>query len=532
MRRLLPAIAAFLCGTTAAYADPVTLGITAAASWYASIGVAGQLLVQVGISLALSAAAFGISYLLAGSGRRQQQAEATPVDQGIELPEFSGLLRVRRVYGTVTVTGGVFFHKTVAVGGSAPNHWLLGLAVSEGICDSLVSVIINGIEVPLDIDGNPQVAPWYNPSGNYLKASFRSGTDTQAIDPIILSRFPSPPDDFYPDASDRVARWAEFRQRGVCTVVLDMMCGADRDEQTELWGAGGIPEIKLRVKGLHLYDRTDPNQDPDDSATWAWSENATVCIEDYLCAEIGGQVDRDAVADDASRVSAAIDAEWVPTLAGQERRGRVNGAVSSDESPVDVLSAMAMMNRGQITKAQGEYRIRSDRPAEAVATIWRGQWRDEISETNQPDKRAAISGVVAQFYPATRFGEAAETAYPGTALDEVDATRVTFRFGDSAAQVQRLGYAMLTENGVGRTVSGVFDVSVLVATGKDNRQIEVGDVVNWDPPSPYDDMAGLYRVDAIELRADFKVSLSLTGTTPTIITGWSTALETALEEAA
>jgi hypothetical protein len=82
------------------------------------------------------------------------------------------------------------------------------------------------------------------------------------------------------------------------------------------------------------------------------------------------------------------------------------------------------------------------------------------------------------------------------------------------------------------TISGVFDISVLVASGKANRQLEVGDVVNWDAPSPYDDMNGLYRVDALSINADFSVSLSLTGTTPDVIDGWSTDLETPLEAAA
>lgn len=533
MKRLALALLLLLASATAAQADPITAAITAVAGWYASIGVVGQLLVQVGIGLALSAASYGLSYLIGGGGKKQTQAEAQTVD-GIDIPEFSGLLRVRRVYGETTTTGGVFFNKTVAVGGSAPNHWLFGLTVSEGICERLMSLIINGVECELDISGNPITEPWYNVSGNKLSASFRSGTDSQAIDPIILSRFPSPPDDFYPGDAARVAKWTQFRQRGVCTVVLDLTCGADRDEHTELWGAGGIPDIKLRVRGLRVYDRTKPAQDANDPTTWTWSDNATVVIEDYLCAEIGGQIARAEIEDAQVKESIAIDAEWLPTLAGMERRGRVNGIVTSEESPIDVIGSMLQMNRGILRKSEGQYIVRSDRPAAAVSTIYKGQWLREgsISAQNEPDTRSEVSGIVAQFYAATRFGESSETAYPAAALDDPTSTRVTFRFGDSAAQVQRLSFNMLTENQIGKTVSGQFDISTLVATGKSNRLLEVGDVTNWDAPEPYDDMNDLYRIDSPSVNADFTVSLSLSGTTPNIINGWSTALETPLEEAA
>lgn len=523
----------WLAGVGAAHATGIETAILAVAGWYSTLGVTGQLLVSVGLSLALSAASYGISYLIGRGGKAQSQAQAEQA-QGISLPEYSGLLTVRRAYGEVTVTGGVFFNETVAVGGSAPNHWIFGLAISEGICDSLEAIIINGVECPIDISGNPIAEPWYNPSGNKLNTSFRRGTDTQAIDTIIAARFPSPPSDFYPDASDRVTRWTQFRQRGVCTVVLEMTVGADTDEHTELWGTGGIPELKLRVRGLRVFDRTKPEQDPDDASTWTWSDNATVVMEDFLCAGIGGQVDRDEIDDTLNAESIAIDAQWLPTLDGMERRGRVNGLVSSDESPIDVLSSMLQMNRGTLRKADGAYNIRSDRPATPVATIHRGQWlRDgTVTMQSETDTRATVDGVVLQFYPASRFGESAETAYPASALDDPNAARATFRFGDSAAQVQRLGFAMQEENDLGGTISGLFDISVLAATGKPNRLLEVGDVVWWDGGDPFDDMDGLFTVTGLEIASNFAVSLSLAGTSADIINGWNTGLETALDEVA
>ena len=536
--RWLIALFLLLVSTTAAHADPVSAiigAVTAVAQWYASIGVVGQLLVQVGVGLALTAASYGIQYLLGAAGQRQQQAAQD--DRGVQLPEFDSLLEAGRAYGTVTVAGGVFFHKTVtAAGKSAPNRWLFGLTLSYGVCDGLVSISINGVECFFGPDGNAVTAPWFDGSISYLKASFRSGTDDQAIDPLILARFASPPDDFYPDddSVSRTAKWAEFRQREVCTIVLDAEFGVSADHHTELWGVGGIPQFLIRLRGLRQYDRTDPAQSVSDPTTWTWTDTATIAIEDYLCADMGGQVERADLNDIAASESIGIDRGFVATLDGVEERGRVNGLVRSTESPIDVLSGMAQQNRATLSKAEGQYIIRADRPASPVATIHKAQWlrQGAISMQNEPDTRAKITGVVAQFYPAERYGQQAETAYPGTALDDETAERQTYRFSDSAAATQRLAFAAITENQLGKTISGTFDISVLAASGKANRQLELGDVVNWDAPAPYDDMNGLYRVDGLAINSDFSVSLKLSGTSPDIINGWSTDLETPLEEVA
>ena len=533
MERFSLVVLLWLAAISPANATGIEVAILAVAGWYASIGVVGQLLVQVGVGLALSAASYGLSYLIGGGGQRQQGAQQDA--QGTSLPEFDALLETCRAYGTVTTAGAVFFHKTVAdAASSGPDRWVFGLCLSEGICDSLVSVTINGAECFFGaaVGGiqNAVTAPWFDGSTAYMRASFRTGTATQVVDPIIAARFPSPPDEFYPGDATRAAKWSAFYQRGICTVVLDMDFGSSADNHAELWGVS-YPQILVRVKGLRQYDRTDPAQDPAVATTWTWTDTATIAIEDYLTCEIGGQLDRDLIAAGAAVESIAIDREYVPTLAGSEQRGRVNNLVYSTESPVAVLGDMAQMSRATIAPTEGEYVIRSDRPAEAVATIYKGQWRDQISMQNEPDTRSLISGVVAQFYPALRYGQSAETAYPATALNDQTAERVTFKFGDSAPAVQRLAYAMKTENNIGRTISGVFDVAALVASGKANRQLELADVVNWDAPSPYDDMNGLYRVDAISINSDFSVSLSLTGTSAAVINGWSTALETPFEAA-
>lgn len=539
MKRLL--LVALLLVATPAQAAPVAAAVAGVGAWYASIGVVGQFVVQIGVGLALAAASAGISYLLSGGGQRTSQAAgdstALASQSGVQDEERSGLLERRRLYGRQVVSGGIFFQKTIASGGTL-NRYVLGFTISDGICDALEAVIINGIEVLVDSVGNPQLAPWYDVTGNKFTVSFRSGANDQAMDPIIAARWPSPPADFHADddSATRIAKWAKFRQRGVSTVVIDMDFGTTADIHTSLWGAGGIPDIKFRVRGLKVYNALDINADPDDASTWAWSDNATLIEADWLRSDMGFGVTSAEIDWRSIKASAATDAEWVPTLAGIEQRGRINGVVIGSEANDSVLSSMALQNRALIRRSFGKYTIRADSTRDPVMTIHQGLIVGALSFQNEPDTRAAINRVVAQFAPADKFNQSAETVYEDAALIAIDGQtleqRLSLRFCDSSAAAQRLGYAQVTENRVGRTLTGSFDISVLIAPGKPNGQLlEAGDVSRiWF--AVYQAMNGLYTDTSIEIAQDFTVTLSLAGYDPAVIDGWTVALETPFEDAA
>lgn len=541
---LLVFVVLLIAITTPAQADPITATLFGTAF---AISIPGQIVsfaIATGISLAIGAAA---SYLGSGGGQRMEQAEqdngSLPSQMGVQIEERSGLLERRRIYGEQVVSGGVFFQKTIA-GTGALDILVMGFTLSDGICDGLTSVIVGGIESAVDAFGNPQEEPWYNVAGNKFKTSFRSGAADQTMDPIIAARWPSPPDDFYPDEDDRVARWAKFRQRGVSTVVIEMHFGADSEEHTELWGAGGLPDVKFRVRGLKILDCRDPNASVDDIDTYTFTDNATLVQADWLMSDMGFEVPSDEIEWDSVKESANIDDVWVTTLAGSERRGRINGVVVGSEANDAVLSSMALQNRALIRRAFGEYSIRADRASEPVATIHQGIVVGALSFQNEPDTRAAINRGVAQFAPAGKFNQSAETVFDGAALlnaagvpllvadGQVLEHRQTLRFCDSSAAGQRLLFGAIKENRVGRTLTGSFDISVMVAPGKPNGQLlEAGDVVRvWFPTYPA--MNGLYTVTGIEIAQDFTVNLALAGYDPDAINGWSVTLETPFEEPA
>lgn len=538
--RLIALIIALGLATTPAKAEIITstlFGLAFAASF---AGQLTTLAITIGVSVALSAAAAGLSYLISGGGQRQEQgsgeASGTLSSQsGVQVEERAGILERRRLYGSQVSGGGIFFQRTCGAG-DAKNIYVLGFAVSDGICDALEAVFVGDVEVPLDRFGNPLLAPWYDVGGNRLKVSFRSGTDDQPVDPIIAARFPTPPDGFYDEDADRVSKWAEFRQRGVSTIVIEMHFGADADEHTLLWGAGGLPTLKFRVRGLRVFDPSDRNMDIADPNTWRWSDNATLIELDWLTAAMGFGVDPNEIDWDGVRESIEIDNRWIPTLAGRERRGRVNGIVVGSEANDSVLASMALQNRALVRRAFGQYSIRADRSAEPVMTIHQGLIVGPLSYQNEPDMRSAINRVVAEFSPASKANQSAQMTYEDADLIALDGQvleqRLALRFCDSPAAAQRLGYAQIVENRVGRTLTGTFDISVLNAAGKANGQLlEAGDVVRvWF--NVFQTLNGTYTVTGIEIAQDFTVTVALAGYDPAVIDGWGKQLETPFEDAA
>lgn len=513
---MIRAILILLALTTPAHADPVSIGaaITGIASWWASIGAVGQAVIGLGIAIA----ATGISYLLNG-GQRLANASNQNLPS-INVPERDGLLERCRLYGIDTTPGGVFFQKTVSDGlQDNLNIYVFGVAVSEGVCDGLEAVIINGVRCRINSFGEPIDAPWFDGSIAYFKVSFRPGTDTQAIDPIIAARFPSED--------------PEFRQRGVCTVVMEMQFGADSDKQTELWGSGGIPQLLFQIRGLQVYDPRDPTQDPSDKSTWKWSDNASLVQLDWLNCEIGFDIPFIEIDLSSVVTSANIDDLPVPTLAGLEANARCSGRAFSSESNADVLDSMTQQNRALVRRSDGIYTIKSRMVGEQpVSTIHQDMLVGDMSYQNEPDTRAAINTVKIEFRPTSRFNQSAETVYQDAAMVTQDGQvleqRISLRFCDSAPAAQRIGYALLMENRSGRTLSKEVDIAALVAAGNVGKMLQIGDVVT-EYMRNYQALNGEYMVDKMEITTGFTMQLSLNGYDPMMIDGWSVALEVPFE---
>jgi hypothetical protein len=67
-----------------------------------------------------------------------------------------------------------------------------------------------------------------------------------------------------------------------CTVLWVRLDAGGKEKRTERWPRVP-PEVEVTLRGAKIWDPRDEDQDPDDPATWAWSDNqALVALDAYL----------------------------------------------------------------------------------------------------------------------------------------------------------------------------------------------------------------------------------------------------------
>lgn len=482
-------------------------------------------------NLTIAAIGIGASFLstsLSSRGQQNAQRGEGPQKPKVNLPEYNSVGDSRDIYGTYVVSGLVFFQRTVADAGSTgTNIFVQGLILSEGICDGIESLIINGVECDIDVAGFGATAPWSTPGQTYLKVSFRSGTETQTIDPIILARFPDLEQEIRDDLNDQNLVFAQF---GLSTIVLEMHYGDSQNNHAELWGAGGVADIKVRVRGKKLYNPINPVCIHSDVETYEFTNNATAVDLNYLLNNVPG-IDLSQVNLDSFRDQVKIDDESVPILAGNEPRHTIDGPVKSSESYVDVLNAMIFTNGTQIYHSLGEYGIRGVRNEKPVGTLSNNQLVGDMTYTNHADSRSLLNSAKITFEPASKFNNDGEINFTVPDLVASDGETLNgdgaldMRFITRPGHAQRRAWEIIQETRYGATLSGEFDISALVVADENGYRLLVpGDVLNVDM-ADLGALDGQYVVDKFGLSKEFTVTPQMTETNPEIYLGYTTENE-------
>lgn len=152
--------------------------------------------------------------------------------------------------------------------------------------------------------------------------------------------------------------------------------------------ASGIPLITAKVRGRKVYDPRN--------ATTAYSANAALVVRDYLTAGFGLA---DSAVDDAMfTASANVSDEFVPlSSTGSERRYEVNGVVSSDMSPREIVSRMMTACGGTLFWGQGKWQLHVGYYSPPVKTFTLDDLRGPISLDTRVGARDNFNRVVGTF---------------------------------------------------------------------------------------------------------------------------------------
>lgn len=469
-----------------------------------AIGLAiGSLLFNLGAPLAVVnffAIGGGTAFLLTGASLLANYALTSaltpnlstgPNDNSVKGNVRSSTAPQRIIYGRQRVGGAICFVE------QKPPYLYLGLVLCARQITSVDALYIGDQQVPIGADGNAYQAPFYDASSDisYIKASYRLGTDAQAIDPLIAADFPSLD--------------TNFRQRGHATAYFRFHYGADVESHQALWGNVLVPTVSLDVSGVSVYDPRDPSQSRDDATTWKWSDNAALCATDYLCADYGGRVARDRIDWDRIAETADYCDELVGLKAGGfQKRWTINGVVSLDQTPFDIFNAMLVAFRGRAIQYNGKVWIESSRAKAPSFTVHRGNLAGGLDFRDSRPKKDLLNTVRTRFVAPDREyqvvdGPVIENEDYLTEDDEELAATLESTFTVENQRVQRLAFAALEESRIGRTLA------VSVKLDRLSLKVKAGDVVTVDLPI-YGMVSGTYQVTSHGFSDDFStISLSL-----------------------
>ena len=188
-------------------------------------------------------------------------------------------------------------------------------------------------------------------STSYVRVKKFLGTPTQTASPELLAEVPGWP--------------STHRLRGIPYLHVRLEYSPDVFPL-------GIPNPSAVVKGKKVFDPR--------SATTYWSDNATLCIRDYLTARDGSSVNEpygfgcstSEVNDTYATASANISDEAVTlSTGGTQARFTCNGVVDTATAPLDNLQSLVTSLAGAVTYVQGAFRVHAaayDSPSADIST--------------------------------------------------------------------------------------------------------------------------------------------------------------------
>jgi len=332
----------------------------------------------------------------------------------------------RVVYGKTRVSGPVVFIHSRPASGTSDKldilHVVIILAAHE--VEAVEDIFFNDSVVALDGNGDATADPYKQGSIVYASAYKHIGTASQLADQVLVD--------------NSGGKWSTgHRLRGLTYIHAQLRF----DEKAY---ASGLPNISALVKGRKLYDpRTEETE---------WSENAALCILDYVMAEFGlgasmGEIDL------ASFIAAAnICDEEVDTIDDTESRYTCNGVIDLAAKPRDILEEMLSSCAGFLTYTGGKWRLKVGAYTPPMFTLEPHHARESVMLKPHRSRRNLINTVRGAFispihqWQPTDYPEISNDAYVTQDGDEQAAATLDLPFTQSPTMAQRIAMIALEQN--------------------------------------------------------------------------------------
>ncbi len=242
----------------------------------------------------------------------------------------------------------------------------------------------------------------------------------------------------------------------------------------------GPPNISAKVKGRKVYDPRNGAHSLTNPATWTWSNNAALCVADYLrgcpMESAAGVVIRpygvqasDASIDWASVTTAAnICDESVSVLGGgNEARYTCNGSIDSDVSPKNALQSLISSMAGHVAWSGGQWKIFAGAYRTPTVTFTDDDQCGPAKTQAKRARRDLFNGIKGKFlgprtfYQTTDFPNVTSATFVAQDNGEEIWQNIELPFTDSPSACQRISRIDLLRNRQQITTERRFKLSAL-----------------------------------------------------------------------
>lgn len=240
---------------------------------------------------------------------------------------------------------------------------------------------------------------------------------------------------------------------------------------------GGLPTITAVVKGKKVYDPR--------GATTAYSNNAALCVRDYLTSAYGLN---DSTVDDTYFAAAANDCDDNITLAagGTQKRYTVDGVINSSSPIGAALADMLDALNGTLFFSGGAWKLKAGVYETSVKSLTLDDFRSAITLPTRLSRRDNFNRVTGKFIYGGVYDESTnpsagdwiETDFPAIESaaflsedNDIDNTLdISLAMVTNGDRAQRIAKQKLFRSREQMTVSAEFGLSAM--------GVEVGDIID------------------------------------------------------
>lgn len=331
----------------------------------------------------------------------------------------------RVIYGRSRVSGPLVFTHSRPISASDTKldmlHWVIVLAAHE--VDAIEAVLFNDEVMALDNNGDATDVPYYRDSTVYAHVDRHLGTADQTANARLITH--------------SHGQWTSaHRLRGLAYLHAEMRY----DERAY---PSGVPNISAIVRGRKLYDPR--------TSTSLWSDNAALCILDYLIADFGLGATLDDIDQPAFIAAANICDELVDTLDGTEKRYTCNGVADLGDTPRDILEALLSSCAGSLTYTGGKWRLHVGAFVPPIKTFDERYLRDTVTMRPHRSRRQLFNTIKGAFispdhnWQATDYPAIKSDSYIAQDYGEEILSTLDLSFTTSVTMAQRIAKIALEQ---------------------------------------------------------------------------------------